>query len=138
MTKLLSLALVLLAVTALAFSGCTTESANPTSSRQPSSSTEQASQNEDGHANGDHAAHMEMNAGSSDMDKMKSELAKLSPEDRAAAEKQHLCPVSGKMLGTMGAPYKVDINGQQVWLCCPGCEGQLRENPDEFLAKSQK
>ena len=72
------------------------------------------------------------------MDKMNTELAKLSPVDRASAEKQHVCPVSGKMLGAMGAPHKVEVNGQQVWLCCSGCEGQLRENPEEFLAKLQE
>ena len=78
---------------------------------------------------------MEMQGGQSDMDKMKAELAKLTPEDRASAEKQHMCPVSGKMLGTMGSPHRVELNGQQVWLCCPGCEGQLRAEPDKFLAK---
>ncbi|GIX05098.1 MAG: hypothetical protein KatS3mg114_0967 [Planctomycetaceae bacterium] len=69
------------------------------------------------------------------MEKMKAELAKLSPEDAASAEKQHLCPVSGEMLGTMGAPIKVDVNGQQVWICCDGCKKALLENPDEHLAK---
>src|SRR6476469_7672944 len=33
-------------------------------------------------------------------------LAKLSAEDRAIAEKQKVCPVSGEPLGTMGAPIK--------------------------------
>jgi Cu(I)/Ag(I) efflux system membrane fusion protein len=66
---------------------------------------------------------------------MKAELAKLSPEDSASAEKQHVCLVSGEMLGTMGAPIKVDVNGQQVWICCEGCRDMLLENPDEYLAK---
>ncbi len=69
------------------------------------------------------------------MEKMKAELAKLSPEDAASAEKQHVCPVSGKMLGTMGAPQKIDVNGQGVWICCAGCKDQLLEKPDEYLAK---
>ena len=69
------------------------------------------------------------------MEKMKVELAKLSPEDAASAEKQHMCPVSEEMLGTMGAPIKVGVDGQQVWICCEGCRKQLLENPDEFLAK---
>ncbi len=61
----------------------------------------------------------------SGMDKMRVELAKLSPADRASAEKQHVCPVTGKMLGTMGPPKKVEVNGQQVWICCAGCKDEL-------------
>jgi len=66
---------------------------------------------------------------------MKAELAKLSPEDAASAEKQHMCPVTGEMLGTMGAPEKVDVNGRQVWVCCDGCKEDLLASPDEYLAK---
>jgi len=69
------------------------------------------------------------------MEKMNAELAKLSPEERASAEKQHFCPVTGKMLGTMGAPIRLDVNGQQVWICCEGCKDQLLENPAKYLAK---
>ena len=71
-------------------------------------------------------------------EKMKAELAKLSPVDAASAEKQHFCPVSGDMLGAMGAPIKVDVDGQQVWICCEGCRDSLLENPDEYLAKLKK
>jgi membrane fusion protein, copper/silver efflux system len=71
----------------------------------------------------------------SDMDNMRSDLQKLSPEDRASALRQHLCPVTGKMLGTMGAPQKVDVRGQQVWICCSGCKNELLNNTDKYLAK---
>jgi outer membrane murein-binding lipoprotein Lpp/YHS domain-containing protein len=91
--------------------------------------TSPASSNSSAHANHNH------NYSGDDLEKMKAELAKLSPEDAASAEKQHLCPVSGEMLGTMGAPIKVDVNGQQVWICCDGCKKALLENPDEHLAK---
>ncbi len=40
---------------------------------------------------------------------MKLELAKLSPEDAASAEMQHVCPVGREMLGAMGSPVKVDV-----------------------------
>ena len=73
--------------------------------------------------------------GLSEMEQMKTALAKLSPEDAASAEKQQMCLVSGEMLGTMGAPIKVEVKGQQVWICCEGCRKPLLENPDEFLAK---
>lgn len=62
-------------------------------------------------------------------------LAKLSATDRAATLKQRVCPVTGAKLGSMGAPPKVVVNGQEVFLCCDGCEEKLREEPDKYLAK---
>jgi hypothetical protein len=73
-----------------------------------------------------------------DMAKMKEALAGLPAEDRTSAEKQHFCPVSGKMLGTMGVPSKVQIEDRAVWICCPGCEDQLRAKSSEYLAKLDK
>ena len=82
-----------------------------------------------------HAGHVQSPAA---LEKAKVELAKLSPEDRASAEKQHVCPVTGEMLGLMGPPKKVDMNGQQVWICCDGCREELLANPDKHLAKLKK
>jgi YHS domain-containing protein len=62
-------------------------------------------------------------------------LAELSADDRAAAEKQRVCPVSGDVLGAMDKPYKVSVKGQTVFLCCPACEKELVKNPDKYLAK---
>lgn len=62
-------------------------------------------------------------------------LAELSPEDRALAERQKACPVSGVALGSMGAPYKTTIQGRDLMLCCPPCEGRVKEDPDKYLAK---
>lgn len=66
---------------------------------------------------------------------MKDGLAKLTPEDAAAAERQHTCPVSGEMLGSMGAPLKVHVKDQDVWICCEGCKDQLVAEPDMYLTK---
>jgi hypothetical protein len=99
-------------------------------------STEQppptAGQTEGGH---DHSGHEHTAA---DMEKVKAELAKLPPEDAASAESQHICPVSGEMLGSMGAPKKVDVNGTQVWICCDGCREKLIADADTYLAKLKK
>lgn len=62
-------------------------------------------------------------------------LAELSPSDRALAEKQKICPVSGEALGGMGKPYKTTIKGKTVFLCCDACEEELKKNPDKYLAK---
>ena len=65
-------------------------------------------------------------------------FAKLPAADRALAEKQKICPVSGEALGTMGAPLKMEVKGQTVFLCCEGCKDKLLASPDEYLAKINK
>lgn len=114
----------------LAFWGCSSAGSMPPASQSPTSS---AAEHTD-HANRDHLA------GSlpPDTEKMKASLAKLSSQDATSAEKQHICPVSGNMLGTMGLPGKVAVNGQQIWICCDGCKDQLQKNPDQYLAKLKK
>ena len=97
---------------------------------------------EEMHNDHDHSAHAEGDhnhaAQKTDMEKMAEQLATFSPEDRESAMKQHFCPVSGEMLGTMGAPEKVDVNGQPVWICCDGCKDKLLADPDKYLAKLAK
>jgi hypothetical protein len=62
-------------------------------------------------------------------------LAGLSPADRALAEKQGVCLVTGKPLGSMGTPGRLQISGRVVFVCCSGCEEHLLQNPDKFLSK---
>lgn len=125
--KQLLLSTIPLAVAAIMMAGCSGTSPAPTQSGNSSASS-------DTHDHGDH----DHGAAGSDMEKMKAELAKLSPEDAASAEKQHFCPVSGEMLGSMGAPIKVDVKGESVWICCDGCKQKVLDNPDEYLAKIHK
>lgn len=114
----------------------------------PPASTEMDhdSMNHDGHNmdDHDHSANSDQNtadeipAGKSDMDKMQEALADLPEEDQKSAMKQHFCPVSGEMLGVMGAPEKIDVNGQAVWICCDGCKDKLLADPDKYLAELNK
>lgn len=61
-------------------------------------------------------------------------FSKLSDDDRRLAENQRICPVTKMPLGSMGTPPKVEVNGRTVFLCCQGCEAQLLDNPEKFLA----
>jgi hypothetical protein len=62
-------------------------------------------------------------------------LAELSPEDRALAKAQKYCAVeSENLLGSMGAPVKVIIEGEPVFLCCAGCEDSALADPQKTLA----
>jgi Cu(I)/Ag(I) efflux system membrane fusion protein len=35
----------------------------------------------------------------------------------------------------MGTPYKVTVQGREVFLCCPGCEAKIKGDPEKYLAK---
>ena len=61
-------------------------------------------------------------------------LSQLSAADRALAAKQHICPVSGELIGSMGKPIKVTVKDREVWLCCDSCKKKLLESPDQYLS----
>ena len=73
-----------------------------------------------------------------DTEKMTEALAEFSPADRDSAMKQHFCPVSGDMLGTIGPPEKVDVSGTPDWICCDGCREKLLANSEKYVAKLAK
>ncbi|KAA5539691.1 hypothetical protein FYK55_23085 [Roseiconus nitratireducens] len=68
-------------------------------------------------------------------DSMPAGLKELDADDRTAAMQQKVCPVSGQSLGSMGAPKKIDVDGQSVWICCDSCEEKLLADPQKYLAK---
>lgn len=69
-------------------------------------------------------------------DEVQTERAKLSPEDLALVKAQEWCVISDdERLGSMGAPIKLDIKGQAVFVCCKGCKSTALANPDKTLAK---
>jgi hypothetical protein len=128
---LLSASILVVAVTALV-SGCNSTTPPTTAPAVAPHGGEEA-----GHEGHDHAEHADQGAAESH-ETADDPMAGLSPEDRAAAEKQELCPVSGEKLGSMGTPYKTVVKDQAVFLCCDGCEGSLKKDPDRYLAKLNK
>jgi hypothetical protein len=70
---------------------------------------------------------------------VRSALAKLSPEEQRIAEAQRFCPIQqDSRLGTMGAPVKVVVKGQPVFLCCKGCEKKALADSDAMLRTVEK
>ncbi len=65
-------------------------------------------------------------------DEFRDALAGLSPSDRESVEQQRTCPVSGQLLGSMGEPIKLEVEGREVWICCAGCESALRDDPGQY------
>jgi hypothetical protein len=71
-----------------------------------------------------------------DADEVAAERAKLSPGDRASVEAQEWCVVqTDERLGAMGAPIKLDVKGQTVFVCCKSCKKKAEADPDKTLAK---
>jgi hypothetical protein len=131
MTRRHLIPLTLVSLFVLGVSGCGSPDSDTADTSAPAATTSAVADEHDGHHHGDD----DQGAAKSDMEKMTEQLASLSAEDRASAMKQHVCPVSGEMLGTMGVPEKVDVNGQAVWICCDGCKDKLLAEPDKYLAK---
>ena len=115
--------LAALSLFAFAATGCQQEK---TSQTEPTVSTGAGGGDHGDHDHGDHEA---------DLTKVKLNLAKLSVEDRKLAEGQKTCPVGGELLGIMGKPIKLDVDGTAIFICCRGCEKEVMENKEEFLAK---
>lgn len=68
--------------------------------------------------------------------KIEAALAKLSTEDRKLAEAQKWCPVLDKiLLGSMGMPIKLQIEGQPVFICCNQCKEKALGKPQDTLRK---
>ena len=59
----------------------------------------------------------------------------LSAADRVLAERQRICPVTGKPLGSMGLPPRVELEGRVVFVCCSGCTSALQADPGTYLSR---
>jgi hypothetical protein len=111
--------------------GCNNSPSTTPADSPQSSGAASTDHSHEGHEHGDH----EHAGQESDAAEIAEQLAKLSPEDRAAAEKQKVCPVTGEPLGSMGVPRKVAVNDREVFICCEGCEEELKADPEKYLAK---
>lgn len=45
------------------------------------------------------------------------------------------CLVSGEKLGSMGEPFKFVHEGQEIKLCCKGCQKDFKKEPAKYLKK---
>lgn len=59
-------------------------------------------------------------------------------EDDTMIARQKLCPVTDEPLGSMGRPVKLIVDGRPVFVCCKGCEGELRSDAKKYMAKVPK
>jgi YHS domain-containing protein len=59
----------------------------------------------------------------------------LSEEDRQLVAKQKMCPVSGQPLDSMSGPFRTEVKGTVVFVCCKNCTSALNKDPEKYLAK---
>ncbi|MFH5802787.1 hypothetical protein [Alienimonas sp. DA493] len=57
--------------------------------------------------------------------------------DAAAIAAQGVCPVMDEPLGSMGAPWKVPVEGGTVYVCCKGCIKRVHAEPAKYLAAAR-
>jgi hypothetical protein len=62
-------------------------------------------------------------------------LKELDEADRELAKKQKVCPISGESLGSMGKPDKMTVKSRVIFLCCRGCEAEVKKDEDGTLKK---
>jgi hypothetical protein len=106
----------------LGLSGCK----KPETDTEPTDAPSETAEAGDGHTHEEGHEHTDIEVA----------LAKLTPEERASAEAQKICPVSDHELGSMDKPLQVTLaDDTKVWICCAGCEEELKKNPDKYLAK---
>ena len=74
-----------------------------------------------------------------DQVKVRAAMEKLSPEDRKLAEAQVFCAIDqDTALGSMGPIIKVMAKTQPLFVCCKGCEAEVKAHPDEALVQFQR
>jgi hypothetical protein len=57
----------------------------------------------------------------------------LSQRDQLRIAVQDICPISGQKLGAHGAPIKVKVGEETIFLCCRGCL-QSKINPQHWAS----
>jgi multidrug efflux pump subunit AcrA (membrane-fusion protein) len=111
--------------------GPTTRSGSGNPSTGPGDSREQDAEKQDRTTEASPPAPKDVEFSSKEL----ANIAKLPVDERALCLAQQICPVTGYPLGSMGVPQKVRLDGQTVFLCCPGCDRKARKKPAEMLRK---
>ena len=53
----------------------------------------------------------------------------------AKVKAQTKCPVMG---GKINKKQYVDVKGKRIYVCCPGCIGTIKADPDKYIQKLEK
>ncbi len=57
-------------------------------------------------------------------------IQRLEDQGVVLEKTQTICPVMGGKINT--AQY-ADVKGKRIYVCCPGCIGQIKADPDKYI-----
>jgi len=57
-------------------------------------------------------------------------IAAQAAEKKAEPKKQTTCPVMG---GKINKAQYADVKGKRIYVCCPGCIGKIKADPDKYI-----
>jgi len=57
-------------------------------------------------------------------------IAAQAAEKKPESKKQTTCPVMG---GKINKAQYADVNGKRIYVCCPGCIGKIKADPDKYI-----
>lgn len=58
----------------------------------------------------------------------------IAAEQEKAQKKQATCPVMG---GKINKAQYADVKGKRIYVCCPGCIGKIKADPDTYIKKME-
>lgn len=58
-----------------------------------------------------------------------------APRDSKTLKPQETCPVMGNKINKK---YFVDVDGNRIYMCCPGCESTIKKNPEKYIKILEK
>lgn len=61
-------------------------------------------------------------------------IKKLESEGVTVAKLQTTCPVMG---GKINKKQYVDHDGKRIYVCCPGCIGKIKADPEQYINKME-
>jgi hypothetical protein len=83
--------------------------------------------------------------GAEEVDEVTAAINELPEAERTVALAQKYCPVAAmseppmdNLLGGMGKPFKVTLEGKDVFLCCEHCKELAEKDPAATLAKVEE
>jgi len=61
--------------------------------------------------------------------------AKVTANSKAKVKVQTNCPIMG---GKINKSQYADVNGKRIYVCCPGCIGKIKADPDKYIKMLEK
>jgi hypothetical protein len=55
-------------------------------------------------------------------------------EKQDIPKKQTTCPVMG---GKINRAQYADVKGKRIYVCCPGCIGKIKADPDKYIKQME-